>query len=83
MKNLNYDSEFDILRICFDDAKSSCGCEEYDGLVVFRSNASRAISSFMIYDFLYRYKNNQLPVFPDAIVIDVERDVLPKITLPN
>jgi hypothetical protein len=77
MLSLNYDRRFDILSIELGDRRQSIGDEEYDGLLVLRDREKNNITGFTIFDFSRRYKDTRMPLFPENIVIDFERDVLP------
>jgi hypothetical protein len=77
MSEVRYDDDNDVLRIDIQSRMNSWGCEEYDGVVVFRNRNTDEIVGFLVYDFMSRYGSHRLPDFPDGIRIDFEKDVIP------
>lgn len=83
MLDLNYDSKYDVLYIGLGDRKNSIGCEEYDGFVIFRDRKSREITGITIMGFLRKLKMKNMPEFPNEVLINIDQDVLPFISLPQ
>ena len=84
MINVNYDNKYDILYITLGDKESrrnSLGDEEYNGLVVMRDKETNKITGLIIMGFADKYKKNKMPVFPMEITLNVEKDVVPFISL--
>lgn len=77
MLNFNYDNKYDVLNIGIGDSRNSIVCEEYSGLAVVRDRTSKSITGLTIFDFLRKYKEKSLPIFPSDVKIDIEHEVMP------
>ena len=84
MLNLNYDNKFDVLYIAFGSEeyrKNSLADEEYDGLVVMRDETTDIITGLIVFGFKEKYIKNKIPVFPSDVKINIEKDIVPFVSL--
>ena len=81
MLSFNYDCKYDILYLAVAD-KSFSYCDEDDtGSVINRDIRTEEITGAMIYDFIKKLRESNLPKLPSCINVDYEKDVLPYINL--
>ena len=84
MINLNYDNRFDVLYIALGDdeyRKNSLADEEYNGLVVMRDEKTDNITGLIVFGFKDKYVKNKMPVFPQEVKINIEKDIVPFVTI--
>jgi hypothetical protein len=74
---INHDEKYDVLSLSFAENSHSYGCDEHDGIVVFRNMQSDEITGVMIYDFTRRYNDRTIMKINFPFQIDFEKDVMP------
>jgi len=79
MLNINYDNNFDVLYLGFDDKSNSVGDEIANGYILMTDDDTKEITGLTIFDFMHQYRNGNLKAISLPIDIDYENDVLPYI----
>ena len=79
MLSQNYDSRNDILYLTFGSKQNSIGDEVATGYVVMRDIFTDSITGLTIFDFMKKYKTNNIPSYQLPININYQNDVLPLI----
>lgn len=81
MLSLDLDKKNDILYIKVKDMGNSFGVEIENGLVVFHDISNRTITGVTIFDFLKKYRDNEIENIKLPIKIDFKNDVYPNLQL--